>query len=225
MADRPQSLGEKTRAQLAAVSVFSVFWLLKSTWRIHIVEPDSFRQALLSTSPMIYSHWHGDELALVYLLGKYRGAPIVSTSADGDIMAKVVGFFGAKTARGSSTRGGVGGLRQLLRLAKQNWRPSFAVDGPKGPYQKVKPGVFEISKILGAPIYPLAASADRAWVFQKSWNKSYLPKPFAKVAVVWGNPLEAVQSSQDPHDPDLALALAAAIDAAGQQAVQLVAAK
>ena len=138
-------------------------------------------------------------------------------------MANVVGLLGAKTSRGSSTRGGASALKGILRLARQGYRPSVAVDGPKGPLHKVKPGVFEISKLTGGKIYPLAAECDRKFVFKKSWNKAFLPLPFAKVVIVWGEGLPSVARGADVREPKLALDLEMAISDAKRQALNLIA--
>ncbi len=182
------------------------------------------QKALAAGQPMVLAHWHGDELGILYLLKRYRAAVMTSTSRDGELMDSIVRRFGARTSRGSSTRGGVSALKGLLRLAREGWRPSVAVDGPKGPYHKVKPGVFEISKVTGGEIFPISVACDRAFEFKKAWNKTFLPKPFARVVCVWGDGLPPVTRDQDPHDPDLALRLEEALADAGQQARNIIAA-
>jgi lysophospholipid acyltransferase (LPLAT)-like uncharacterized protein len=205
--------------------IFAIYRALKSTWRIRIVESASFQRALRDGRPMVLAHWHGDELGILHMVPRYRAAVMVSTSKDGELMNSVVHLFGSKTSRGSSTRGGVSALKGIVRLSKEGWRPSVAVDGPKGPYHKVKPGVFEISKIIGGEIFPVAVDADRKHIFYKAWNKTFLPLPFAKVVAVWGEPLAVVSRDADPHDPDLAKRLEHVLTDAGQQARNLIAAK
>lgn len=202
----------------------SFYWLMKSTWRVRFDEHPEFVRDLASHTPMVIAHWHGDELAILHLLPRYRAAAMTSTSQDGELMDRLVNRFGGKTSRGSSTRGGVSALKGILRLAKSGYRPSVAVDGPKGPIYKVKPGIFEISKITGGVIYPLSVACDRSFVFKKAWNKTFLPLPFAKIAVSVGQALPAVSREQDAHDPALALRLEQALTNAQHQARNLVAA-
>lgn len=211
------------KTRLLATLLFLVYSALRLTWRVRVVEPPGFKKALADGRPMVMAHWHGDELGIIYLLKRYRVAVITSTSKDGELMATVVRLFGSRTSRGSSTRGGVAALKGLLRLAKEGWRPSVAVDGPKGPLHKVKPGVFEVSKLTRAEIFPIAAAADRQFVFKKSWNQSFLPLPFARVVVVWGEGLPAVTKDADCHAPELAAGLERAIYDAKLQALNLIA--
>lgn len=109
-------------------------------------------------------------------------------------MNRVLNSFGIPTSRGSSTRGGVRALKGLIDLARKGYMPSFAVDGPKGPLHKVKPGVIALSKELGIPIVPVAMVCSRSYCFKKSWNKAVLPLPFARVVIYFGK----IQPYEDP---------------------------
>lgn len=208
---------------LAPWAGFAVYKMLFSTWRITIEESSELQRARTENTPRVYAHWHGDELGILYLLKPYKSCAMISTSSDGAIMDRLVRLLGARTSRGSSTRGGVSALRGILRLAKEGWSPSVAVDGPKGPYHKVKPGVFEIAKLTEAEIFPLAVACSTAWIFQKAWNKTYLPRPFARISVVFGSPLPRSTRLDDAHDIALASRLEIAISDAERHARQLLA--
>ncbi|MES2964868.1 MAG: lysophospholipid acyltransferase family protein [Bdellovibrionota bacterium] len=209
--------------KMLGVIAFVFYSLLRMTWRLRVVESASLERAIAENRPIVIAFWHGDELGVVQLGRRYRVAVITSTSKDGEIMNTAARLMGSKTSRGSSTRGGVTALKGIIRLAKEGYRPSVAVDGPKGPYHKVKPGVFEISKVTKAVIFPLAIAADRSFIFKKAWNKAFLPLPFARVVAQWGEPLPAVARDADAHDEKLALDLERALLAAGQQARNLIA--
>lgn len=181
-----------------------VIWLiyraLVLTWRIEVRTPESMDLALRERTTILFAHWHGDELVLLYLIGKYRVTTIASQSKDGELMNTVLHLQGATSTRGSSTRGAVGALKGLIRKIRDEKRnSSFAVDGPKGPIYQVKPGVFEVSRMLQAPIYPVGVAVDRAWRFEKSWNKTYLPKPFARVLIEWAEAMPPVAKDEDPR--------------------------
>jgi len=176
-----------------------------------VEEPETMLPFLKNKEPLILAHWHGDEIALISQVRRYQIATITSTSKDGEMMNLVLQMLGGKTSRGSSTRGGVGALKGLIKLAKQGHNSSFAVDGPKGPLHKVKPGVFELSRLMAGSIFVAGVSCDRKWVFEKAWNKAYLPKPFAKIHIVWRGPFGPVTKDIDPRDEALANSLADAL--------------
>ncbi len=211
------------RARVLPLLIFWTYRALAATWRVRIHHSPAFAAKLHGGEPVVFAHWHGDELAILHLLKPYRACAMVSTSKDGEIMAEAIRLLGAKTSRGSSTRGGVTALKGILRLAKDGWRPSVAVDGPKGPYHVVKPGVFEISKLIGGGVVPLAAHVARAHVFQKAWNKTYLPLPFTRIQIVFADPLPVVGREDDAHDPHLAARLESALANAQQKARNLIA--
>ena len=81
---------------------------------------------------------------------------------------------------------------------------------------------------IGGPVAALAQpgagfAVDRAIHFPRSWNKTFLPKPFAKVVIYWLGPLPAVSREVDPRNPDLALELEAKLHGARQQAIKFIA--
>jgi lysophospholipid acyltransferase (LPLAT)-like uncharacterized protein len=62
-------------------------------------------------------------------------------------------------------------------------------DGPRGPAERVKPGVVAAAQHAGVPIIPATARLSRAWRLA-SWDRFCIPKPFATIEVVYGAPLD-----------------------------------
>jgi len=201
--------------------IYRILWL---TWKVEIIEPESLKSKLKNRDPVVFAHWHGDEIVLLQLAGRYRIATITSTSKDGEMMDRLFHFMGGATSRGSSTRGAVQALKGLLRLVKSGWNCSFAVDGPKGPIYKVKPGVFEVAKLMQIPIYTAGVACDRALHFPKSWNKTYLPKPFARIVITWTGQYHPPKKEDDPRDPNQLQMLESELHDAKRQAFNIIAA-
>ncbi len=132
-----------------------VYYLFSVSWRIQLVKPPSLIEKQSKKLPIVFAHWHGDELAILHLVKHFQLATMTSTSKDGQLIDFIIHKLGGATSKGSSTRKAIQGLKGLLQLGKRGHPISMAVDGPKGPLHKVKHGVFEISKILHAPIYPV----------------------------------------------------------------------
>lgn len=198
--------------------VHAIYVSLRATWRVTFDECPSFREALAARRPVILAHWHGDELALIQLVVRYRIATLTSTSRDGELMDGVLRRLGAATARGSSSRGGASGLRGLVQYCRKEGRNvSFAVDGPKGPIYQVKPGVFEFSRLMDAPVYAVSVGVSHPWVSRRSWNRAVLPKFFSRVHVRVAECLPPVSRDTDPRDPALARTLEDALQSGKQQ--------
>jgi len=193
------------RRYVTPVLVYLFYRLLRMTWRITLDECPAFQQALKNRDPVIFAHWHGDELGLIHMVKHYRIATITSTSKDGELMTQVLTWLGAVTARGSSTRGGANAMRGLIAHCRRNGNNvSFAVDGPKGPIYKVKPGIFEFSRLMHAPIYVASVGVSNPWIFHRAWNKAILPKPFSRVHVRIAEGMPMITRDQDPRDAALA---------------------
>lgn len=193
------------RSRVAPLLVYGFYRVLCATWRVTFDECAAFRRDLDAHRPVIMAHWHGDELALIHLVVRYRIATITSTSKDGELMDEVLRRLGAVTARGSSSKGGANALRGVIQLCRKGGHNvSFAVDGPRGPIYQVKPGVFEFSRLMDAPVYAVSVGVSRPWVFHRSWNLAVLPKPFSRVHVRVAECLPPVTRELDPRDPALA---------------------
>jgi lysophospholipid acyltransferase (LPLAT)-like uncharacterized protein len=116
-------------------------------------------------------------------------------------MATLLRLQGAVVVPGSSNKRAAIGLKQLIRLAREGHVCSLAVDGPRGPIYKVKPGMLQISRLLDCPIYYPSISCDRAFHMHRSWDRGYVPKPFARVHIEWRGPVPAFSAADDPRDP------------------------
>ncbi len=211
----------KIRGFFLGLLVWFIYRIISWTWRVRLHEPPALLQSWKSKKPFILAHFHGDEIALLFLVKRYKLATMISTSQDGEMMNTIYTLLGGKTSRGSSTRGGVSALRGLLALLKNGSNCNIAVDGPKGPIHQVKPGVFEISRILKSEIYASGVYCESAWRFPRSWNQTYFPKPFSKISICWVGPAPQVEKASDPRDPALAEALQNQLFAARQQAANL----
>jgi lysophospholipid acyltransferase (LPLAT)-like uncharacterized protein len=121
----------------------------------------------------------------------YRGrrvSVLISQSRDGELIARTVAHFGIDAARGSSSRGGVAGLRDLLRKGAAGYDLAFTPDGPRGPSGVVQPGVILAAAATGFPVQPVAIAASRARSL-RSWDRFLVPLPLATVHLVYGEPL------------------------------------
>lgn len=164
---------------------FVLYSLLTVTWRKRYYEPESLKRRMKTGEPFVIAHWHHDEVGAIRLLKRYRACPMISQSKDGAFVARVAELMGSPVARGSSSRGGVQALKAIIRLSRAGWRPSIAVDGPRGPIYKAKPGALEVAKVIRAPIYCLGIASDPVFISKKAWNRVAIPHFFARVIYRW----------------------------------------
>lgn len=110
---------------------------------------------------IILAFWHAQQLMIP--IG-YRGKGshvLISRHGDGEIIARIIARFGHEAVRGSSTRGGAGALRALIKLGRSGRDVVVTPDGPKGPRHVAKLGVIHLAKATGLPIVPLAFACSK----------------------------------------------------------------
>jgi lysophospholipid acyltransferase (LPLAT)-like uncharacterized protein len=146
---------------------------------------------------LILAFWHSHLLLMPYAYRGRRIAVLSSHSRDGELMARTIGHLGIDTSRGSSSRGGMIGLRSLLRKAGEGSDLAFTPDGPRGPAGVVYPGVILAAAATGFPIHPVALAATRCRRL-KSWDRFVVPFPLSTVHFVYGEPLR-VERRDDPE--------------------------
>ena len=137
----------------------------------------------------IFAFWHGRILPATYFWRDRRIVVMTSRNFDGEWIARIIQRFGYGTARGSTSRGGRRALIQMKRDLSGGSPVAFTVDGPRGPARRVQPGAVWLAGATGQPILPFHIEADRYWE-ASSWDRTQVPRPYARVAVAIGAPFE-----------------------------------
>ena len=159
---------------------------LAATWRIR--ERGSEHRRGLGSSPFIYVLWHSHILPLLFHHRDQGIVLLISRHRDGGYLADLAQRWGYRAVRGSSKRGGAAGLLGIVRELQSGAVVAITPDGPQGPPEKVKPGAVAAAQHSGVPLLPLAATTRSAW-WARSWDRFCIPKPFARVDIVYGPPI------------------------------------
>ena len=150
----------------------------------------------MTNEPCVVLFWHG-KLALMSFAYVHwwrngqkpqrRAKVIISDHKDGEIIARVISFFGIGAIRGSSSKGAVKALAQSFRELKSGTDVIITPDGPRGPYHSVADGAVVISQKQNAPIQILNYETSKFWQL-KSWDKMIIPKPFSTINYTLSQP-------------------------------------
>ena len=167
---------------------------------------EHFQQFREKGQPVIFVFWHGQLLPLVHYHRNEGVVVLVSDHKDGEYITRVILQHGFGAARGSSTRGGVKGLKGILRAARAGKDLAFTPDGPKGPRHVFKWGALTAAQITGHPVIPLAAGAERAW-YLNSWDRFMIPKPFTSLRIRYGHPRWVPREASEESLKSIALDL------------------
>ena len=185
------------RAGAIAVVGYPVIALLGKTFRWRVDGYEHYEAIRVRGEEPIFAFWHGRILPATYF---WRGRGIVvmtSENFDGEWIARIIERFGYGTARGSTSRAGRRALVQLRREMRAGKPAAFTVDGPRGPARSVQPGAVWLASLTGSPILPFHIEAERYWL-ARSWDQTQIPKPFSRVAVAIGEPVEVPPNIAEP---------------------------
>ncbi|MDP6331686.1 MAG: lysophospholipid acyltransferase family protein [SAR324 cluster bacterium] len=157
------------------------------TTRVQRLNYEVFKSILEEYGSVIVATWHQNIYFSIWLLRKEDLTALISSSDDGEAIYDVFDHYGYQAVRGSSTRGGIPALKQLIKLLKDKTSVAITPDGPLGPPEKIQSGVILLAKYSGVPIIPWHYEADHQWNLN-SWDRHKIPKPFSKIIEAFGEP-------------------------------------
>ncbi len=191
MSDADWRASRLKRVEVAAIAAFGypVLAALGRTLRWREEGADCLQSVLASGRQPILALWHGRILAATIYFRDRGVVAITSQNFDGEWIARIMRRFGYLQARGSTSRGGGRALLQLTRDMAEGMTTAFTVDGPRGPAYQAQPGAVWLAKVTGNPIVPFHVEAAPCWT-ARSWDRAQIPKPWSRLAMVIGAPLD-----------------------------------
>ncbi|WP_428274466.1 tetraacyldisaccharide 4'-kinase [Candidatus Palauibacter sp.] len=130
----------------------------------------------------IHACWHEHLLPLTCLFAGQELATLASRDRDGEIVSRVLRRLGYHVARGSSTRGGSAGFRQLARSFASGRGVIITGDGPCGPRRSLKEGTARIAALTESSVTVVGVAASSG-LRLPSWDRFLIPAPGATVFV------------------------------------------
>jgi len=164
-----------------------VLRMLARTWKLEVIDEQHYDFAR-SQPGWLGTLWHGRMLLGLPAYGDQELPVLVSPSGDGDLAALLLHRFRYELIRGSSNKSPARALREMLRDLKKGGSIVITPDGPRGPRHSMNPGPAFMSRATGFPVLPCGFAVDRAW-YMKSWDRFTIPKPRARIALVFAEPM------------------------------------
>lgn len=190
------SLRQRAAIHLADLVFFFLIAVIGRTLRFDVDGQEHFDAVEGSGKVPILTFWHDRIFSSTYYFRNRRIVVMTSQSFDGEYIARFIQRFGYGAARGSSTRGGIGALIEMIKLVRAGAPCAFTVDGPKGPRYEAKVGPCLLSKKSGAPILPFVIETSGYWC-AKSWDRLQIPKPFSKAKIFFAPPIMVDEKSEE----------------------------
>lgn len=139
--------------------------------------------------PAIFVFWHEYIPFPFYLRGHCNIAMLLSQHQDAEWLSRAARHMGFGTVRGSTTRGGVAALRELIRTGETT-NLTITPDGPKGPRRRLASGCIYASSRLGIPLVPFGLGYDRPWRSRRAWDQFAIPRLYSRARVLVGPPIQ-----------------------------------
>lgn len=198
---RPFTLWEKFQILLATWFGYFAVLMIGRSLRWTVLGWENFEAALGMGKPPIFTFWHREIFSATWFW-RHRGIVVMtSQNFDGEYIARIIQKHGYGAARGSSSRGAMRALKEMIRTMRRGKPTAFTIDGPRGPRYIAKSGSVLLAKATGAPILCFHIAPRHAYTFRRSWDQFQIPYPFSPVAIFIAPP---IMVSRDSHEEEQA---------------------
>jgi len=182
--------------RVADIAFFSLISIVGHTARVRVHGWEHWEAANADGRKPIIAFWHNRIFLGTYFFRRLRIVVMTSQSFDGEYIARFIQRFGYGAARGSSTRGGVGALVEMIRLVREGYAAAFSVDGPKGPRGVAKTGALLLAKKTGQLVLPFTVNVSSKLEIN-SWDCFQIPLPFTRASVRFAVPISVSSDATD----------------------------
>ncbi|HEX5106752.1 MAG TPA: lysophospholipid acyltransferase family protein [Pirellulaceae bacterium] len=145
----------------------------------------------------VFCIWHEHLLFLGHRFRDCGLSVMISKSADGELISRIVSCLGYRTVRGSTGASGSRAVRELLHDARLG-SLVLTPDGPRGPRRVFQAGAVYLASRLGLPMAAAGCAYERPWR-ARTWDQLVLPRPFSRAVLVVGRGLK-VPADADQDD-------------------------
>jgi lysophospholipid acyltransferase (LPLAT)-like uncharacterized protein len=190
------SLKQKIQIFLADRFFYTLINVVGKTTRFEIEGIEHLQKIQQNGEIPIYAFWHNRIFLLTYYFRNQKIVVMASQSFDGEYIARFIQRFGYGAVRGSSTRGGIKALAQMIRLMENGFPAAFTIDGPKGPRYVARIGACLLAKKTGNPILPISVEAEKFWEVS-SWDRLQIPQPFRRAKIIFAEPIYVSSNADD----------------------------
>lgn len=162
------------------------------TYRTENMQP--LYDCIASGQPVVGAFLHSRTFALMHYFSlpqQGRWMLMCSQSRDGEAMARIEEGLGFRVARGSSGKGGARALVEMIKAQREDrgLNSCLAIDGSRGPRGVAQLGIITLAQKTGSVLLPVAGSTPHCWRWDRSWDRTVIPKWGATVAVRAADPI------------------------------------
>ena len=184
---------------IVASMIFIYLKLAYFTSRWHFIMPENIDEEKLDNeNGLFFAIWHNRLAYSMYIFRNYKNAfGLTSPHSDGKIIGKLIVMMSHEIIQGSTNKNSNSAVKEIIKQITNGGKIVVTPDGPRGPVYKNGSVITKIASKYNKKVIPVSCHASRYFEL-RSWDKMMLPKPFSKIIVVIGEPLEL--SGNDEHD-------------------------
>jgi len=195
-------LNNSVASKIISFLIFSYLKFVYVTSKISFVYIGDSQEVInKSSTGILIAFWHGRLAMIPFIAEKSQHVSVYilhSGHRDGNIIKNIMHCFNFRTISGSSKRGGVEALQNILATLKKNVAVAIVPDGPRGPRCEINGNISQISFKTRAPIVPVSYHCKRKFVFS-SWDRFVFPLPFNRIKFVFGDSIKPGANSSDDY--------------------------
>lgn len=190
---------DEFKIRLVSFLACGLMRIIGCTARFQVVGYEKVQELVKSGKGFILAVWHGRTLLPIYYCRGMGIWAITSLSRDGEIQTRTVSHFGYRIIRGSTGRGAVKAALAACKKLEEGGILAITPDGPKGPPNEVQQGTAFMAQRAGCPIICIGVGASPRKLMG-TWDSYALPMPFAKCALVFGDPIYIKPEDESPEN-------------------------
>ncbi len=206
--------------------VWAYLALVLHTIRWTRIDEDKVLAAIAQPGGVIGCFWHGTialGIAAKPVVGTKGIRILISLSPDGEFIARAIArhdmpaIRGSSAKKGAKAKGGAAAFREALDWLSGGGILVVTPDGPRGPALQMAPGALRLAKRTQSPVFLMGLAAHPVKALN-SWDRTQLPRPFGRGAIVWDGPLSVAADASDEDMARLGVEWAARLTAACDRA-------
>ncbi|AKH99270.1 hypothetical protein IMCC20628_00546 [Hoeflea sp. IMCC20628] len=199
MAERWRQVAVSICVRIVAGGLIAVLWLWSALLRKDTKQLDKLDRYIADGHQVLAVFWHGKYLPLFPLAQGRNAVVITMNSFRGRVIGSISKWFGYRPVLLPTEVKGRGYQALVQQVKDHAGLIALALDGPTGPYHRIRSGALHLSAFHGVALAPVGVASSRKLVLSSRWDKQEAPLPFSRVVVAVGDMIELTQAG-DGHD-------------------------
>ena len=201
----PRAFSPGFELLLRAIPAFAPWLVRFYIWnlRLHYHDFGILEGFVRERKPFVAVVWHEYMMFAHHMMTWPTGRTFTilsSRSRDGELSTRLLRRLGHRVERGSSSVGGMEGLRGIVRNIRQGYPAVFVADGPRGPRRVSKMGPVLAASLARVPIIPFGCAMSRSRRL-RNWDRTAFPIPGSVLVLGFGPPIDVpARASEEEYE-------------------------